>query len=74
MFKLDDKIYIAKWCEKLSIGEIAKGLSVNINTVNKEIQRQKQKGLFEKYKNLTDEEYETMLRRDNFRKRVRREK
>ena len=74
MFKLDDQIYIAKWINKLGIGEVAKGLKVNITAVKKEVERQKQKGLFEKYKNLTDEEYETMLRRDNFRKRVRRGK
>lgn len=74
MFKLEDQIYIAKWVNKLSLGELSRGLHVNIRSVIKEIQRQKEEGTFEKYRNLTDEEYEKICVKENFKKKMRRMK
>lgn len=66
IFPIEDRIYIAKYCEKIELAELAIGISTNttIKDVKAEIERMKQESVYELYKAMPTEEYEEVCRRN----------
>ena len=54
MIKEFDKIYIAKYCENIDIGDLAKGLYTTKNQIESVIKQLKENGLYQIYKNISD--------------------
>ena len=60
-----DRIYIAKYCEKIEISEIAKSFFKPKQEIYKEIKIMIKNGTFAIYKNLSDEEWEKLENKTN---------
>lgn len=60
IFNLEDRIYIAKYYGKIDTSELTIGLNASMGKrcVEEEIALQKAEGVYEKYKNMPNEEYE----------------
>lgn len=53
-----DRIYVAKYCDKIDISEIAYSFNKKTKDIRECIKEMKEEGVFEKYKNMSDEEWE----------------
>lgn len=60
IFPIEDRIYIAKYYEKVDTGELAMGISTTTTNsdIEKEVARMKEEGVYELYKAMSTEEYE----------------
>lgn len=62
-FNLEEQVYIAKYYEKIKLTELSNGLGVTSEAIRREVERQKENGLYEQYKKLSDEEYEAICKK-----------
>lgn len=60
-----DKIYIAKYCDYLTIRQLSEDLHVKQDLIKKEIDLLKETEMISIYKNMTDNEWEKLERLDN---------
>lgn len=61
-----DKIYVAKYYEAIPKWQLSRDLGIKVDKLESIVDELKQKGLYEIYKRLSDDEWEKLEKKNRF--------